>query len=259
MRLTVLGSAASYAGPGQACAGHLVETSSTKVLFDCGHGVLANLGKVTDPASVDAIFVTHYHPDHYVDLYGLQSMLRYAPEGPRPAIDVHLPPGLEDRMMCLLSERGCGALSDAFNFIVLKAGEPVVVGDITITALPVDHTVESYALRAEADGVLLAYTADSRPGELVSAAVEGADFVLCEATLPEQYAGMAPHMTASEAGTLAREAGASQLAMIHIWPTNDRAEQARAASEAFGRPAHVASELDSYEIVASKRSSLEAV
>jgi ribonuclease BN (tRNA processing enzyme) len=89
--------------------------------------------------------------------------------------------------------------------------------------------------------------------------VEGADFLLCEATLPEQYAGMAPHMTAGEAGTLAREAGASQLAMIHIWPTNDRAEQARVASKAFGRPAHVASELDTYEIVASQKAAIEAI
>lgn len=259
MRLTVLGSAASYAGPGEACAGHLVQTEQTRVLFDCGHGVLANLGKVIDPTSVDAIFITHYHPDHFVDLYGLQSMLRYAPQGPLPAIDVHLPEGLEDRIKCLLSQRGCGAMDEAFNFSLIEAGVPVEVGDITVTAYPADHTVESFALKAEADGAVLAYTADSRPGSLIDGAVAGADFILCEATLPEQYAGLAPHMTATEAGQLARKAGASQLAMVHIWPTNDRASQEKAATEAFGRPAHVASELDTYEIVASSSRTAEAV
>lgn len=253
MRLTVLGSAASYAGPGEACAGHLVESGETKVLFDCGHGVLANLGKIMNPVDLDAIFISHYHPDHYVDLYGLQSMLRYAPEGPAPAIDVHLPEGLLERMKCLLSERGCGALDDAFNFHVLETGVPVRVGGISVTAVPAEHTVESFALRAEADGAVLAYTADSRPGDTINAAVAGADFLLCEATLPEQYAGKAPHMTATEAGELAKKAGVSGLAMIHIWPTNDRASQQEAATKAFGRPAYVASEMDTYEIVPSGR------
>ena len=50
----------------------------------------------------------------------------------------------------------------------------------------------------------------------------GADLLLAEATLPEAYAGAAPHMTASQAGELAREAGARALVLVHVWPTNDR-------------------------------------
>lgn len=248
MRLTVVGSAASYAGAGEACAGHLIEGGGATVLFDCGNGVLANLAKIRDPLDIDAVFVTHYHPDHYVDLFAYQSLLRYAPDGPAPAIDVYLPEGLPARMKCLLSPRGCTELDEAFRFHPLRSGEEIAVNGLRVTPIAVDHTEPTFALRAEADGVLLAYTADSAPGEQVAAAVAGADFVLSEATLPERYAGVAPHMTATEAGRLARDAGAVDLVMVHVWPTNDREQMELLASAAFERPARAAREFDTYEV-----------
>lgn len=253
MRVTVLGSAASYAGAGEACAGHLVESGETKVLFDCGNGVLSNLAKIADPLDVKAIFVTHYHPDHYVDLFAYQSLLRYAPEGPAPAIDVYLPAGLPARMKCLLSDRGCVELDEAFRFHPLEDREPIAIGDLTVTPISVEHTDPTFALRAQENGSVLAYTADSSPSEPVSRAIEGADLVLSEATLPEEYSGAAPHMTATEAGRLAREAGASSLVLVHVWPTNDREGMRIAASAAFGRDAHVAREFDSFDVIPKGR------
>jgi ribonuclease BN (tRNA processing enzyme) len=114
MRLTVLGSAASYADVGRACSGYLVEDGETRLLLDCGHGALANLGGVCDPRTLDAVFITHAHPDHVVDLYALQALLRYAPEGPAPPVRLHGPKGLLERMSCLLGERGGVELVEAF-------------------------------------------------------------------------------------------------------------------------------------------------
>lgn len=253
MRVTVLGAAASYAGAGEACAGHLVEGGGATVLFDCGNGVLSNLAKIMDPLEIQTIFISHYHPDHYVDLFAYQSLLRYAPDGPAPAIDVYLPESLPERMKCLLSDRGCVELDEAFRFHPLRHGEPIEVAGLTVTPFSVDHTDPTFALRAEADGVTLAYTADSAPGTSVSTAVAGADFVLSEATLPERYAGVAPHMTATEAGRLARDAGADQLVLVHVWPTNDREQMALLASAAFGGQAQVAREFDTYQITPKGR------
>ena len=59
MRVTVLGSAASHAGPAEACAGHHIEVDGTRILLDCANGVLSNLGKVSDPYTLDAVFITH--------------------------------------------------------------------------------------------------------------------------------------------------------------------------------------------------------
>jgi len=248
VRLTVLGSSASTVGPGQACSGHYLEAADVRVLLDCGNGVISNLARVADPTALDAVFITHNHPDHYADIYVLQAALRYAPDGPCGPIALYAPPGLTDRMKLLLSERGARAFDDAFDQRVLEAGKTIAVGDLRITPYEVVHTAPTFALRAEADGARMLYTADTAPGEHVLVAATDVDLLLAEATLPEEYAGAAPHMTATEAGALAREAHARALALVHVWPTNDRDRMARTAEEAFGAPVIVAEEFDIFEV-----------
>ncbi len=259
MRLTVLGSAASYAGPGEACAGYLVESGSTRLLLDVGNGVVANLGGVVNPAEVDAVFVTHAHPDHFLDLYALQALLRYAPAGPAPALDVWGPTGLEALMGRLLSKRGQLELAEAFRFHDLVHGEDVHVGTVRVSPRAVTHTDGAFALRVQdADGALLCYTSDAAFDETLVAAVRGCDLLLAESTLPEPYRGRAPHMTASEAGTLATEAGARSLILTHVWPTNDRSSMERAASQTFAGPVRVAEEFAEYDVRALERPALDA-
>lgn len=253
MRLTVLGSSASYASAGRACAGHLLEAAGARVLLDCGNGVLANLARVEEPTSLDAVFVTHGHPDHYADLYSLQAALQYAPQGPVSPIPLYAPPGIADQVKCVLSERGAHSFDEAFVAIDLVAGEPVVLGGLTVTPVAVEHTDPTFALVAEAEGARLVYTADTAPHGGVREAARGADLLLAEATLPEAYAGAGPHMTASQAGELAREAGARALALVHVWPTNDRAEMVREATQAFGATVVVADEFDVFDITSDAR------
>lgn len=249
MRVTVLGSAASHAGRGQACAGHLVQAAGASILLDCGNGVLSNLYEVIDPLALDAVFVTHNHPDHYVDLYSMQAMLRYAPSGPVGPVPLYLPEGLFDRMQGLLSDRGAAQFREAFVPVALEHGVPVQIGGITVTPCLVEHTDPTFALRVDADGACVAYTADTAPGDRVLCAAHGADLLLAEATLPQRYAGASPHLTARQAGELARAAGAARLVLVHIWPTNDREQMAREAAEVFSGPVTVATELDAFDVL----------
>jgi len=249
MRLTVLGSSASCAGAGEACSGHLVEGGGARVLFDCGNGVIANLASVADPLTLDAVFVTHEHPDHFVDVYALQALLRFAPEGPAAPLALYLPPGLFERMRCLLSERGATDLAEAFLVHELAEEIPLAISGLTVTPHRVDHVDPTFALVAEADGARLVYTSDTAPGTSVFAAARDADLLLAEATLPERYAGAAPHMTPRQAGELARDVRAGELVLVHIWPTNDREQTAQEAAEYFGGRVTVAHELDAFDIV----------
>jgi ribonuclease BN (tRNA processing enzyme) len=248
MRVTVLGSAASHAAAGQACSGHLVEGGGARVLLDCGNGVLANAYKVTDPYEIDAVFVTHNHPDHYADLYSLQAMLRYAPQGPVARMPLYMPESLYPVVQSILSGRGAQEFREAFAFEPLQPGVPVRVGELTVTPFEVDHTDPTYALVVDADGTRLCYTADTAPGAHAEAAAQGAGLLLAEATLPEQFAGVSPHLTARQAAQLAVASGAKTLVLTHVWPTNDRALMLREASEVFSGTVSVASELDTYDV-----------
>jgi ribonuclease BN (tRNA processing enzyme) len=248
MRLTVLGSSASYAGAGQACSSYLVEAAGRRVLLDCGHGSLANLARVIDPASLDAVFVTHGHPDHFADLYALQALLRFAPTGPLPPLPIHAPEGLLERMMCVLSGHGREQFFDAFTASDLADGETVGIGELYVTPQAVSHEGPAFALVVESEGRRLCYTGDTRSDAHVLVAATGSHLVLAEATLPEEFIGKAPHMTASQAGAIATSAGAHALMLTHLWPTTPRGDILSAARSAFNGEVRLAEEMLSTEV-----------
>ena len=248
MRLTVLGSAASYPGPGRACAGYLVQTSGTSALLDCGNGVLANLGRVLDPVSLDGVIISHGHIDHFADLFALQAALRYAPTGPVPPLPLYLPPGLFDRMEALLGDRGGHELREAFRVHEIVPGVPIAIGEFSILPHPVEHAQSACALVVEGDGAKLCYTGDTRLGDAVREAARGVGVLLADATLPEEYAGRAPHMTPAEAASLASDAGAHTLVMTHLWPTVDRAHALVEARDHFDGRVIVADENTTLDI-----------
>lgn len=248
MRLTVLGSAASFAGAGQACSGHLVATPGANILFDCGHGVVANLAEAIDPLALDAVFITHAHVDHFVDLYALQALMRYAPEGPAGPLPLYAPAGLFERMGCLLSDSGRGELSEAFTVHELIAGVDITIGDLVVTPYRIDHIDPTFALVAHGTGPRLCYTADTAMTQPVMDAADECDLLLAEATLPQRFADAAPHLTAAQAGEIAQQAGASALVLVHIWPTNDRERALEEARSAFDGEVLVANEMDTFEL-----------
>src|SRR5918997_941467 len=95
LKVTVLGCSGSYPGPGSACSGYLVEDDSTKLWLDAGSGTLANLQRHIDPADLDAVVLSHEHPDHWTDLEGFQHVLRFILE--QQGFPVYAPAGLRDR------------------------------------------------------------------------------------------------------------------------------------------------------------------
>jgi len=243
VRLTVLGSSASYADAGRACAGYLVSDGDTSVLLDCGNGTVANLASVSDPLALSAVVITHEHIDHFADLYSLQAALRYAPSGPVPPLPLYLPAGLLERIGAVLNDHGRGELAEAFLVHELVAGVPLAVGDLTITPHMVDHVEPTFALRITNGTCTLVYTSDTAPSQPAFEVAQGADVLLAEATLPAQYAGRAPHLTAGQAGWLAHEANARVLVLTHLWPTVDRALARAEAEAAFEGQVIIAEEL----------------
>lgn len=244
MRLTVLGSSASYADAGRACSGHLVRAGGDAVLFDCGNGVLANLAAVMDPLGLSAVLITHEHIDHFADVYALQAALRYAPAGAAPALPLYVPPGLFERMGSVLDAKGQRELAEAFRVHELAVGMDLHFGRITVHVGSGDHVDPTFTLTASDGDSRIVYTSDIRFGEAAMAAALDADILLTEATLPPEYAGRAAHMTPAEAGELAARAGVHTLVLTHLWPTVDREAAAAEAGAAFKGRIIVASELE---------------
>jgi ribonuclease BN (tRNA processing enzyme) len=64
MRLTVLGGCGAWPAAGLACSGYLVEHDGFRLLIDPGYATFPRLLEVMDAAQVDAVLVSHGHPDH---------------------------------------------------------------------------------------------------------------------------------------------------------------------------------------------------
>jgi len=228
VELTVLGCSGSFGAPGGgACSGYLVRSGSTSVWVDAGNGTFGHLQQHVALEDLTAVVLTHGHPDHCVDIYGLHVALRYGIG--REHVPVYAPEGLEKFLLALVSD-----WDDTFDWRAVGDGDHDRIGGIDLRFSRTDHPPPTYALEATADGRRLVYTADTGPGWSVDAFGPGADLVLSEATYLHRDRPAPIHLSGREAGQAAREAAARRLVLTHLWPFLDRTEIATEGAEAYG-------------------------
>jgi ribonuclease BN (tRNA processing enzyme) len=231
VRLTVLGGCGGFPAAGQACSGYLVEHDGFRLLIDPGYAIVPRLLAVLDAAAVDAVLVSHGHPDHCADLNPLLRA-RAMNDEPPPALPVFAPPGALGPVLAL--DRP-GMLDDAIALREFTPGDGLEVGPFGLCSWLLPHWMPNAGLRLEADGQVLAYTGDSGPSPLLSELARGADIFLAEATEPWQLTGSEARYLSSarQAGAVAREAGAGRLVLTHLWPGTDPEEAVRAAAVSY--------------------------
>jgi ribonuclease BN (tRNA processing enzyme) len=145
MDLIVLGCSGSYGAPGGgACSGYLVRAGGTAVWLDCGNGTFAHLQQYLPIEDLDAVVITHEHPDHCVDLYGLHVLLQYGLE--RGGLPVFAPEGLEQRLGVLVGDWG-----GTFEWQVVDEGDAVTVGQLALRVTRTDHPPPTYAVELRGD------------------------------------------------------------------------------------------------------------
>jgi ribonuclease BN (tRNA processing enzyme) len=239
MQLTVLGCAGSFPGPESACSAYLVQAAGFTLLVDFGSGSLSALQRYADLYGVDAILLTHLHADHILDACSYVVVRRYAPGGPLPPVPVYAPAGAPDRIAAAYSAEAA-PVDDVYTFYSLQPGT-FPIGPFTVTADRVNHPIETYGVRIEHAGRVLAYSSDTAPCEALLRLAEDADLFLCEASYldgVDNPPGI--HLTGGEAGEAATKAGARRLLLTHLvaaW--GGEASTVEAATAAFAGPVDV--------------------
>jgi len=228
--VTVLGCGGTYAGPDNACSGYLVEGAGTRIWVDTGPGTLANLQRHVELIDLDAIVISHEHPDHWLDLPVVRNVLRYVMD--QETIAVFGTAGTKAQAESVLE----GHLSPTFEWTTVAEGSQITIGSIDITFSRTDHPVETLAMRFEIGTTSFVYTADTGPGWEVGALGPSPDVVLCEATMDNDESGQAPHLTGGEAGRAAAAAGAGRLLLTHLLPGSDDDRRRAEAAAEFGGP-----------------------
>jgi len=231
LAVTVLGCSGSYAAPGGACTGYLIESATTKVWLDAGPGTLANLQDVCTLAELDAVVLTHAHPDHWLELPIVANALQWYEQ--RSRLPVYSNAHMANQARDLIGPD----IDVPFEWFIVDENDTLVIGDQTWTFAATEHYVPTLAIRAESGGQSIAFSSDTGPAFSFNPMVERdgpIDLMLIESTFLErsEHVGVL-HLSADEAGEIAEQAGATRVVLTHQAPLEDRLAHLERASTNF--------------------------
>jgi ribonuclease BN (tRNA processing enzyme) len=235
MTMTVLGCYGTFAGPGGACSGYLVRGGGVAVALDLGAGTLANLQRHLPVDGLDAVVLSHEHPDHWLDVPLLRNALRYVLGHPDRELPVYGTAGTR-----ALAGAVIGELAPTLAWHTIDAASVVEIGGLRLRFSQTDHPVETLAVRVDGGGRSLLYSADTGAGWAPGDLAGGVGTFLCEAALPPEEEGSFQHLSAAQAGALAADVGAERLVLTHLVPGADVQGQRARAAAAFAGPLDVA-------------------
>jgi ribonuclease BN (tRNA processing enzyme) len=255
--LTVLGCSGSIPGPHAAASGYLIETGDVRVAVDLGNGTLAALQTRIDPFTLDALVLSHLHPDHCTDFSALTVMRKYHPAPSRDArahrLPVYAPSEAPSRLVAAYSadaaERATLDLSDVYDFQRLGEGA-FNIGSLEVRSERVAHPCEAYGIRLTSEGRTFAYTGDTGVCAAMVELAKGVDVLLAEASWTHDP-GNRPqdlHLSGHEAGELATQAGVGRLIITHVPPWTDAGAVLAEATAAFAGDVSLAEAGASYPL-----------
>jgi ribonuclease Z len=130
----------------------LVRRGGERMLFDCGEGTQRQLVSSVGLADLDAVFLTHFHADHWLGLPGL--LKTFDLRGREQPLAVHGPPGLSQ--LLTLALKTAGRVRFPLELIELEPGDVLARDGYKIAPVPVAHRSPAYGYVLYEDG---------RPGE----------------------------------------------------------------------------------------------
>lgn len=245
LRLRVVGSSPAMPRPGSACSSYLLQTKTAAVLLDLGTGALGKLQLATDYARLDAIVISHMHPDHFFDLVPLRYGLKYGPASRPDRLPLWLPPNGTDKLNELSelvsSDRSGQFFNEVYAVREYDPAQALPISDVRLSFRRTQHYIPAFAIRAECDGASVTYSADTAPCDAVVELARESSVFLCEAALGlGAEEGERGHSSAEEAGEMAHHARVGRLILTHYSAAYPAYALIAAAKRHFGGPVEVA-------------------
>ncbi|MEM6891792.1 MAG: MBL fold metallo-hydrolase [Pseudomonadota bacterium] len=224
----------------------LLQLNEKTILVDAGLGVSkAICDQGIELTQIDAIFVTHLHSDHYLELGPLIHTAWVS--GLNRALPIYGPSRLalywaaflqsmEDDISLRIEDEGRIDLAQLVSHQTLQDGETIELDDIVVHVMRNEHPpiYESFALRFETDGKVVVLSGDTaympkmvdfaRNADLLvheAMLVDGVDVLMARQTNGDERLKrhiLRSHTAAEDVGRIARDAAVKQLALNHYVP-----------------------------------------
>src|SRR3989441_4004326 len=179
MKLTILGKWSPYPPAGGACPGYLVEADGVRILVDCGSGVVSSLHRFGTAFDLNAIVISHLHPDHFTDIYPLRNELAYGrlPDPPPTPVLLFAPAGAAGYLAaCLPKPESRQEFTAGFTFRALEDGVGNA-GGVRLRVVLTSHPMPRHGGEVSAGGRRLVYSADTGPCEALERPAAGGGLV----------------------------------------------------------------------------------
>ena len=209
-----------------------VEVRDWNLVMDLGSGGLGPLQGAITLDRIDAVAISHLHPDHCADVCGLYVHLKYHPvfgamhTGTPARLPVYGPANTATRIAQMYGLHDGETMEPILDFRAFADGGTVRLGPLTIETRLVFHPVETFGMRITGpstvrpgEAAVLAYTGDTDYCESVVELARDADVLLAESAFVQgrdDRVGIGIHLNGASAGRVAREAGARRLVLTHI-------------------------------------------
>jgi ribonuclease BN (tRNA processing enzyme) len=252
MKLTLCGTGAGPFTAQRASSGYVLQSDGNTLMLDCGPGSVRNaLVAGIDLASIDAIFISHIHEDHCLDLGAFAMQAMYGRFERLPV--VYGPPGSREVVTRLMTMHRTTAHLPPLEVVELEPGDEREVCGFTVCSEETQHApdLRAFSRRFTANGTSFVFSGDTRPNpELMHVLARGADLLLHEGYTPaglERYASRGTpdrykrlmerlpgtHSDLREVARIAQEANVKRLVLTHILPTEVEADMAELVSQTY--------------------------
>lgn len=238
MELIILGSGTATPTRERNASGLAVRTSDSWILVDLGPGTLRRMCEAgIDNKWIDAILITHFHPDHVSDLvpFLFASNYEYG-EIRSDSFYVVGPEGLEQFYLALVGTYGDWIVPKGGRLLKKemnpRAADTFSFGGVTIRSSPSAHSFPSLSYRIDAEGVSLTVSGDTDVTEALVELAKNANVLVCESALPDGLK-VPGHLVPSEAGRIAAAAEVDKLVLTHFYPPCDEVDVVAQAARTF--------------------------
>jgi len=143
VRLVFLGTGGSLPSPKRNVSGLAVQLGPRVLLFDCGEGTQRQfMSSSVSYMKVAAVFITHFHGDHFLGLPGLIQSMNFS--GRTEALHVLGPSGTVSTMRSIMD---LGYFTCGFDILAteMAAGEELEFHGYSVKAVPAEHTVPAFS------------------------------------------------------------------------------------------------------------------
>jgi len=147
-----LGTAGALPTPQRSLPCIMVRRGSDTLLFDCGEGTQQQMMRARTGFSVNAVFITHWHADHFLGTFGLTQTLSFM--GRTEPLTIYGPPGVHD-FAAMVRQLSRNTVRFPVESVELHGGSSVQFGGYGVHAFATLHGIQSL-------GFLLAE--EARPG-----------------------------------------------------------------------------------------------